>query len=638
MLKQLLKTTLSGTILTGFCFSALAQTTPLATPTKTEYPGIIQTFEKLIQIDGDKFKKRSDDLIKNGRVFDNSTSVSGLDLEPDFLNSVILHSDPGYLRMASSNKCRFYESILTDLLRSTEGKIKNVLMTYVDKNSVRQSAIINKKDFLNKVVNLECPETQKMIALFQVKTLNEALQSTSFEIPTGKDQCRNIHLGWVNNPKTPFLCQIYEYTKEARAGLGDPKDLVQRRAVAKILEAKQTLVQKDYIENICQHLDDEELFCEEFLNVSFWTKIAGGYEDKIYAEDICRKVVNSDKLSNAQYNECLARVKKENDLCLYPGGRNSGLRPQPECEQISTALNFSSLKANYKDCPGNSDQLIVTNVARIINNFGTGTVKAPQGVCSAVSASEVLEFNKKYDNDESWKLEACYQDRVNDREVCYKTFFGNSGSNEDSYTNVVANILKKTRGADQSQTCEMVDSQDYNPLTLQYKSGCFIIYERDQCFINECKHKILFNDRIVDMIKIKGRASIPYFPLTVREERFSQNYLLTHDFKRTGRAMNSLSSIQNYFKKSKGNLIHGVGCAEDLLPGFFKTQTLNQCSPLPFIISGIIKEKDNVVFVTRTAADSLQAPRLIGWSSVYSAVKAYQRLHPLKLWTMYGLD
>ena len=638
MLKQLFKTTLFGTILTGFCFSAFAQTTPLATPTKTEYPGIIQTFEKLIQIDADKFKKRSDDLIKNGRVFDNSTSVTGLDLEPDFLNSVILHSDPGYLRMASSDKCRFYESILTDLLRSTEGKIKNVLMTYVDKNSVRQSAVINKKDFLNKVVNLECPETQKMISLFQVKTLNEALQSTVFEIPSGKEQCRNIHLGWVKNPKTPFLCQIYEYTKEARAGLGDPKDLVQRRAVAKILEGKQTLIQKDYIENICKHLDDEELFCDEFLNVSFWTKIAGGYEDKIYAEDICRKVMNSEKLSNVQYNECLARVKKENDLCLYPGGRNSGLRPQPECEQISTALNFSSLKANYRDCPGNSDQLIVTNVARIINHFGTGDVKVTQGACSATSAATVLDFNKLYDNDENWKLEACYQDRVNEREVCYKTFFGKYGNQAESYTNVVANILKKTRGADQTQTCEMVDSQDYNPLLLQYKSGCYIIYERDQCFINECKHRILFNDRTMDMIKIKGRANIPYFPLTVKEERFSQNYLLTHDFKKTGRSMNSLSAIQNYFKKTKVNLIHGVGCAEDLLPGFFKSQYLNQCTPMPFVINGMMKEKDNVVFVTRTAADSLQAPRLISWSSVYSAVKSYQRLHPLKLWTMYGLD
>lgn len=628
---------LTGTVLSGLCLSSFAQTAPLETPKKVEYPGIIQTFEKLIQVDNDKFKKRSDDLVKNGRVFDTSKSVSGLDLEPDFLNSIILHSDPGYLRMASSDKCRFYEAILTDLLKSSEGKIKNVLMTYVEKD-IRQSAIISKKDFLNKVVNQECPDTQKMISLFQVKTLNEALQSTLFEIPSGREQCRNIHLGWVNNPKTPFLCQIYEYTKEARLGLGDPKDLTQRRTVAKILEEKQTLVQRDYIENICQHLDDEELFCEEFLNVSFWTKIAAGYESKTYAEDICRFVTGSVNLNNTQYNVCLARLKKENDLCLYPGGRNSGLRPQPECEQLSTALNFSSLSAEYRDCPGNSDQLIATQMGRLINYFSKESVKPVSGPCSAISAALTFNFNKNFDNDESWKLEACYDDQMNQREVCQKTFFGKYNNSPESYTSVVAKILQNTRGADQAVGCEMLDSQDYNPLLLQYKSGCYIIYEREQCFISQCKHKIIFNDRAIDFIKIKNTAALSYFPLSVRNERASQNSLLTRDFKKTGKIMNNLSNIQSYFKKSKSAIIHGIGCAEDILPSFFKARSINQCTPLPFIINGLMTEKGNTVFVVRTSADSLQAPRLISWSSIYSGVKSYQRLHPLKLWTMYGLD
>ena len=90
--------------------------------------------------------------------------------------------------------------------------------------------------------------------------------------------------------------------------------------------------------------------------------------------------------------------------------------------------------------------------------------------------------------------------------------------------------------------------------------------------------------------------------------------------------------------KNKKGIIHGIGCAEDLLPSFFKTKAFNQCSPLPFIIDGMLKENDKVVFVTRSGADSLQAPRLVGWSLVYSAVKSYQRTHPLKLWTLDGLD
>lgn len=627
-----------GTVLaSGLCLSSFAQTTPLATPKKTDYPGILQTFEKLIQIDSDKFNKRKDILIRNGRIFNTASAVQQLDLEPDFLNSIILHSDPGYLRLASTDKCRFYEAILTDLLRSAEGKITNVLMTYVEKD-VRQSAIMNKKDFLNKVVNLECPETQKMIPLFQVKTLEGTLKEINFDIPTGIDQCRNLHLGWVNNPKTPFLCQIYEYVKEAKAGGGDPKDLPQRRAVARILEDKQTLIQKDYIENICKHLDDEELFCEEFLNVSFWTKVSGGYEDKIYADEICQQVVSAKDLTAPQYSACLARLKKEKDLCLYPAGINSGLRPQPDCDQLSTALNHSSLKANYKDCPGNSDQMIATNVGRILNHFGSGEALPAFGACSALSAGVTYSFNKNYDNEENWKLEACYHDKLVDREICSKTFLGQYGVFPESYTSVVADILTKTRGADLSLKCTMLDSQEYNPLLLQYKSGCYIIYERENCFISQCKHKILYNDRPIDFIKLKNKATLAYFPLSVREERFSQHYLLTRDFKKTGKIMNTLSAIGTYFRKSKKGIIHGVGCAEDLLPTFFKTQSLNQCTPLPFIINGMMKDKDKVVFVVRTGADSVQAPRMISWSTVYSGVKSYQRMHPLKLWTMYALD
>ncbi len=626
-----------GTILLGSCLSSFAQLSPLETPKKTEYPGILQTFEKLIQVDNEKFQKRSDILLKNSSSFSGADTVSGLDLEPDFLNSIILHSDPGYLRLASTDKCRFYETILTDLLKSSEGKIKNILITYLEKNN-RQSAIVSKKDFLAKVVNLECPETQKNIAAFQVKTIESTLKSIRFDIPTGIDECRNVHSAWLTNPKTPFLCQIHEYVKEAKSGTGDPKTLEQRQSVAKILDSKMSLLQKDYIENICRYLDEEELFCEEFLNVSFWTKIAAGQESKVYGEDICRFVMGTPNPTNQQLSICLARLKKEKDLCLYPSGPNSGLTPGPDCDQLSTALNYSSLKANFQDCPGNSDQMVATNMGRIIQHFSPAPLLPTEGTCSTSSAGMTFDFNQKFDNDENWKLEACYVDQFNQKDICMKTFFGKYGNLPESYTNVVAKILQKTRGADASEVCKMVSSAEYNPLLLQYKSGCYIVYDKDNCFISQCKHKIIFNDRPLDFIKIKNRATLAYFPLNIKNESYSQHYLLTRDFKRSAKQLNSLSSITNYFKKSKSRFIHGIACAEDILPSFFKVGAINQCTPLPFIINGIIKDQDKVVLVVRTGADSLQSPRLISWSNLFSGVKSYQQIHPLRTWTMYGLD
>lgn len=626
--------------LLGPCFSflATAQTTPLETPASVEYPGILETFEKIIQIDNTKFSNRKDSLIKNGRIFSDATSVTSLELEPDFLNSVILHSNAGYLRLASANKCRFYDTILTDLLRSAEGRIRNVFITYVTPNNNQESALISKKDFLNKVVTQECPETNNLINQFQVRNLDKTLNSTLFEIPAGRDQCRNIHLGWLNNPKTPYLCQIHEYIKEARAGEGDPKDLQQRRAVANVLDQKLNLIQKDYLENLCSHLDHEEFFCNEFLNVSFWSKIAGGYEDKIYAEGICRNVMKNPDLSNLELKQCLGRLKKEEDLCLYTAGRSSGLAPQPECDNLSLALNNSSLRSNYQDCPGNSDQMTITNMSRLLLNISKEDIKPSSGPCSAISAGEVLAFNERFENIENWNLEACYDDKLRDREICAKTYFGSYGNHPFSYTQIVADILKETRGADQTLKCSMVDSQDYNPLLLAFKSGCYIIYDRSQCYLSQCKHHILYNNRPIDFIRMKSRLTLEYFPLTVRNERFSQHFLLTRDYKQKGKALLNLTSIITYFKKGKNSIIYGVGCAEDILPTFFKAHGLNQCTPLPFIIDGMVKEGEDLAFVTRTSADSLQAPRMISWSNIYSAVKAYQKSHPLKLWTLYGLD
>src|SRR5690606_12861416 len=122
---------------------------------------------------------------------------------------------------------------------------------------------------------------------FQVKSLTQTINGTLFEIPSGRDQCRNIHLSWVNNPKTPYLCQIHEYIQETKSGEVPPGELPQRKAMTRILEGKLNLIQRDYVSNLCQNLDNEEAFCDEFLNVSFWSKISGGLADKIYAEDIC---------------------------------------------------------------------------------------------------------------------------------------------------------------------------------------------------------------------------------------------------------------------------------------------------------------------------------------------------------------
>jgi hypothetical protein len=629
-----------GTALLGPClsFTLEAQTGPLQTPSKLDYPGMMEGLEKLIQIDNLKFNKKKELLIKKGRPLSDYKGVSQIEVDPDYLNSIILHSNPGYLKLASTDKCRFYDVIVNDLLKNAEGKLANIFVTYLNSKQERDFALISREDFVSKFAAIECPQIAKLIEEFQVKNLDTTLKKVNFEYPANKVSCQSIFNEWLNNARTAYFCKIHEYLKETRQNMGATQDLVQRKAISRIVENKLGTAKIDYLQTLCENLDNQELFCSSFLNVSFWSKLAGGQAHRIYAEDICQGPMKSTSLTDTQIKICANRLKSENDLCLYPGGRDQGILPYPQCDHLGAALANSHLRTDYRDCAGVSDQQAVTNMGRILLNISNNKIPQINGPCSVISSGTTLEFNRQFNNDENWKLEACYEDRLNDKEVCQRTFFGKFGDTPESYNKVIANILKKTRGAASNLTCEMVSSADYNPLLLQYKSGCYIIYEIGKCFVSECKHKIIYNDRSIDFIKIKNQVGLDYFPTKISNEKFSQNYILNRDFKRNGKSLANLSGIKSFFKNNPKGIIHGVGCAEDLLASFFKVRSFNQCSPLPFIIDGIIIENDSTVFITRTAVDSLQAPRMIGWGLIYSGVKNYQTTHPLRLWTLYGLD
>jgi hypothetical protein len=637
-LRDQLSKKLTGAVLfSGLCLSSFAQTNPIETPKSTDYPGILETFEKLIQIDNTRFRKKTDLLSTTGKTLSDASTVTNLDLEPDFLNSLILHSDPGYLKLAGQSKCRFYDALITDLLRTSEGRVKNIIVTYVTTKGSRETSVLSKKDFLQKVVSVECPESMKMISAMSLKNLDATVKEVNFDLPTGEEQCHSIHLGWLSNPKTPYLCQIHEYISEANANAGEQSDLAQRKALARVLEKKINPTNREYLANICSHLDEEKLFCQDFLYVSFWNKIANGQTNRIYAEEICRKALKTQTLSEPQLRECLARMKKESDICLYPANPTA-LVPQMECDLLSTALNYSSFRSDFNDAPSTSDQLGITNMGRIILNANKTPIRPFEGPPSVISAAETFIFNENFDNDDKWKLEACYDNKITNAEVCTQIVIGKYLGLRQSYTSVVEEILKRTRGADPKVSCSMVSETEFNPLLLKFKSGCHIVYDAKNCQISRCPHKIIYNDRPITFIRLKSELSLDYFPLNIPSERTSQHYLLSNDFKRNARNLSNLSSINAFFKKTKKGVIHGIGCAEELLPSFFKVRNMNQCSPLPFIIDGIIRKDDKTVMVTRTAIDSLQAPRLISWSNIFSGVKSYQLLHPMRLWTMYGLD
>src|SRR5665647_344917 len=190
---------LLGTVLNGLCLFSYAQTGPLEIPPSLEYPGIIQTFEKLIQVDAIKINNKTKNLTKNAKRLPKNANVENLELDPDFLNSIILHSDAGYVRLASTSKCSFYSTIITNLLSSNGGMIKDIIVSYLNDQGTREEAMINRDELYDLLIVRDCPLIRSIIGKFQIKNLEETLKSIDFSIPASADHCKAVHTEWLSN-------------------------------------------------------------------------------------------------------------------------------------------------------------------------------------------------------------------------------------------------------------------------------------------------------------------------------------------------------------------------------------------------------------------------------------------------------
>ncbi len=618
--------------------------TPLQVPETSKYPGVYESFEKIISFDEQRFDTKDKALAKAPQTIADIKDVELVDLDPDFMNSLILNSPSGYLKLASKDRCAFYNTLIADLLKTKEGKVERVFVQYQNKQGQNITAVVPKQDFLNKAVLQACPKAAEMIAKFQIKVMDQTINETSFEIPNNIEQCDLTYLNWVNDSKTPYWCQIHELLVETSQPQSVPAaDFRQKKiedsryAIGKILRGKLSDVQQDFLRNFCTNADNSKTFCSEFFATNYFSKVVEKAKPDIYLQDICQQTLGKTVWSPAVLKECARKLRAEQDACFWGTHEKSGLSPRPRCDHLSLALSYSSLNADYNDCPRYSDQMGVTNMARVLRHIEKQPTVPMTGFCSVISAGTVFEFNKKYDNEEIWKASMCYQDRVDDVEKCLPVFFGDYATSTASLTTVVNEILFRTKGAGRDTKCTIVKKSDWNPTLLEYRYGCQIVVDEDNCGMGRCSYKIVFNEKELKGLKVKEGLPLDYFPTDLTNERYSLTYILQKDAQKKMKIINTLPGMKEFFKTTPKGILHGIGCAEDLQPGFFKKVAFNQCSPLPFIIDGIISEGDKAALITRSAADNIHAPRLVSWSTIYSAVKTYQYHHPVKQWTLYAI-
>ena len=331
---------------------------------------------------------------------------------------------------------------------------------------------------------------------------------------------------------------------------------------------------------------------------------------------------------------CSRKFQEEPEICttLTAEGQSS-LFPRPDCRNISRALNVSQLKTKYHDCPGSIENAAITNISRIIRHFNDDSAVDPQR-CVFEATSFFVDLDIKAGHDQkAWPMEICYRDRVVNEKRCSVYIPGEDKTNLLAENHVVANATRYLVGMQPREQCRIVDEKTFNPLLLEYKNGCYIVYNREHCTAMNCPKKIFYDNKRITGIEYQGQPIFSYFPDSLDNPLFSVSSILEDVFKKSTRTIRNFTELKT-FLKNKNNIIHGIGCLEDILPEFFSKKSLNGCGPMPFIVDGYIEEGETFFVSLRMAIEDIHSPRLIRWTRLYNAVTTYQSIHPLKSWTM----
>ena len=604
--------------------------------------GFYSNFEKLIEIQQSNYSKKLEKLAGSPANLNDLVDAEQAELDPDFLSSMIFNTPSRYASLGGSDKCGLYDLILSELARDQNGPLEKFIVRYKTKEGQVKTVATDRKTFFEKVAFKQCPQVEKFQSYFNLKNLPNTLKTINLSSPTSQNTCFEMHKDFVSDPKTPYLCYLYEQIdgiprleREIRTTPSSQYRKAQKlKRELKIAKKYQELINPksvEYLGALCKNLESSKAFCDGFFNADFWNRIVNGEKSLSYMEATCQELLGKKNLSDKNIEACAKKLSQNPDSCRFLGAQGGVLTPKAECDVLSANLNLSRLKVGNQDCPGRVANAGIVNITRILQHFGKNSMPKSEA-CHASTTAAFAEFDKNAADGRFWGVTLCYDDKINNKEVCLPVVNGEVGNNEFSLTTVVSKILRKTKGLGNDQGCKLIDSTRYTPELLEFKTGCFIVMDSASCYGNSCEYKILLDQRELTHIKRKSQTDFDYFPKDFSNENFAQSKLIEKSLKLKSARVENVSALKRVLDEKPNALIHGIACGEDLIPEHFSKRHFNQCTPLPFIVDGY-KERRGLYSVNlRSSYDSVYAPRLVPWPYLFSALKDYQRLHPLNAW------
>ena len=619
-----------------FCLFFLLGQTCVYGQEKTN--GIIESLEEILKTHGDEFKQLLSSTERRPLFSTTLASNIELTIHPLVLRSIILHSSNSYLQVIGSDECLFFAFLENNLLRSAEGYVRNLVVEYQVDNHSHQM-VINKDDFIQHIYKTKCFANKETRLLYLEDNLYKTLEKSNFNPPTTEQNCNEIFKGWRQNSHLPYLCKIPEtirLAQQAKSIIDEKHRPFYETAIVEGNRYRQKIpfFKRVYLNNLCSNLSDQKKFCSKYVTDDVWSRVISGELPSYIMNYKCSNMLKKQKLTDGDLANCRSKFIDDPASC-HTGGADDlpSLIPRPNCQAISKALDVAHLRSDYQDCPGNMDNEGITNIHRLIMHLAPRPIESTSASCAYEANYSFAKLNMDYSNEKAWPLKICYQNPASEQETCDSYIPGHNEQNDLSETHVVAKILNKIINAPNNLKCSFVSNDEYRPALLKYKNGCFIVYDINECTTFHCPRKLYYRNRLIEKLTFKGLSTFDYFVNTHQTAKYSAHNILSETFKITGRSVMNLTEAVAYLDRASNNIIHGVGCAENLLPFYFKSTALNACRPLPFIIDG----HTNGQLVVRTAIDDIHSPRLMNWNNIYSAIANYKNLHPLQSWTLYGL-
>jgi len=612
-------------------------------------PGIFSTWEKLKKYQRHRYITALKKVDSKKVILISQLKERGnLSLHPDYLQSLFMFSPTKNFSFVNFDSCSFYASIENNLLYPTPSELKYLMIIFnpnkdQKSNISKKTLLLSKKRFLfDYYYQKECPKYLTYAKYFSEKKIENSLISLKVKNILKKKSCSNIVSRLSASNYFPYLCGTRKKLKHAnlfneKSSKG--KNLHQNEKEMLLQGNRLSAALRPSSKKILKRLCDvkTENICAMFQYENFFTQFTTN-PIPYFFKSRCLEFFKKETLSAEEYTQCAHNLSSKPGLCHYlTASKYPTLLPMPSCKHLEDTFKIKSKLVGHYDCPGKINNQGMINAVRIMRHFRGSTSEYSGDHCFTSYSAEFAKMIANENHQSAWDFNICYFNKIEGEEVCHKTILGSFPQSQYSEEKVIEKILKTRYPNVKNLKCQILDKEKYRPELLGHKSGCYIVYQKRKCWSNHCNNKIILNGKEVDFLNYRGNSRFDYFPSKVSNAIFSIENILTKTLKLRPKKITNLTELKLIFSKDHSSIIHGIGCLEDIHPGYFKKHSLNQCTPLPFIIDGTIDDNNMTYLIVKGALDSMNSPRILHWNYMFSALKNYELIMPLSLWPLYAL-